>query len=488
MKLVRASILVGVICAEAAAAQVPARAAPAVEAQKPWAAMAAWDLQGIHDLLAANHPGPVDPQNGFYRDWLSKGLALANARARSAATYADYQRALRFYLNGFRDGHISNSFTMEPNRLSWPGFLVRRSDADGKVRVAFAKEGGSVPGGAELISCDGKSVEALMAERLDPYRWNADIPHARWATLPNLFVLHQSDTAWRLKSCTFDVEGEAKTIPLSWGSEPRAVMNAHLEKLAPPPKPLGLRQVGDIWFVTIPSFNYSGEGAAGIKALIEEIKVRAPLLRQTKVVLDVRGNGGGNSSWGNLIAAALWTPELTARVGNSFDWTLDYRVSPDNIAHLETIIDQNRKDGLSQSAASWERARNLVVEAQKKGLSLARLANPPTTTEGPPPPNPVTGRIFLLTDNACASACLDFADLVRRLPNATHIGLPTSADAVYIDNTGKTLPSGLAFLSYSLKVYRNRVRANNQWYEPQVRWPGGEMTDEALVKWIGQIS
>jgi hypothetical protein len=93
-----------------------------------------------------------------------------------------------------------------------------------------------------------------------------------------------------------------------------------------------------------------------------------------------------------------------------------------------------------------------------------------------------------LTDGICASACLDFTDVVRRLPNVTHVGLPTSADAVYIDNTEKLLPSSLAYLSYSLKVYRNRVRANNEWYEPQVRWPGGVMSDDAITAWIVQLA
>ena len=100
----------------------------------------------------------------------------------------------------------------------------------------------------------------------------------------------------------------------------------------------------------------------------------------------------------------------------------------------------------------------------------------------------MTGRVFLLTDGACASACLDFTDVVRRLPNVTHVGLPTSADAVYIDNTEAMLPSGLALLSYSLKVYRNRVRANNEWYEPAVRWPGGVMSDEAVAGWIAKLA
>jgi hypothetical protein len=84
----------------------------------------------------------------------------------------------------------------------------------------------------------------------------------------------------------------------------------------------------------------------------------------------------------------------------------------------------------------------------------------------------------------CASACLDFADIMRRLPEVTHIGLPTSADAVYIDNVQAQLPSGAASFSWSLKVYRGRVRANNEWYDPQIIWPGGKMTDDAVATWV----
>jgi hypothetical protein len=68
-----------------------------------------------------------------------------------------------------------------------------------------------------------------------------------------------------------------------------------------------------------------------------------------------------------------------------------------------------------------------------------------------------------------------------------HIGLPTSADAVYIDNTDVELPSGQGQLSYSMKVYRNRIRANNEWYEPEVRWQGGAMTDLALAVWVKNL-
>jgi hypothetical protein len=39
-----------------------------------------------------------------------------------------------------------------------------------------------------------------------------------------------------------------------------------------------------------------------------------------------------------------------------------------------------------------------------------------------------------------------------------------------------------------MKVYRNRLRANNEWYEPKIRWPGGVMSDEAVTTWIALLA
>jgi peptidase S41-like protein len=453
----------------------------------PWVLLTQRDLQAIHDTLAANHPGPVDPLSDRYRRRLEDGLQAALAQSATAHDYSDYTRAVRRYVNGFRDGHTTARFLLSSERLSWPGFLVGH-DADGKIRVLAAADGSNVPMGAELLTCDGMTTEQLMKERLDPYYWNADIPHERWNSLPRLFQFDAGDTAGRMTSCTVATGGETKSIDLHWSSASRETITRYVQQMQPPAPALGLQQRQGIWFVSIPSFNYFGPGAAGINALISDITAHAAELRSSTVVFDMRGNGGGNSAWGEQVANAFWGEPAVTYVSNGFDWTVDWRVSPDNIAHLNSVVERTERDGLTEAAKSWAEARDAVVEAQKKGQSLVRVAEPPKRSAGRAPKSLVTGRVFLLTDGACASACLDFTDVVRRLPNVTHVGLPTSADAVYIDNTEARLPSGLAWLSYSLKVYRHRVRANNEWYEPAIRWPGGVMSDDAVTAWIAQLA
>lgn len=259
-------VLVLALCMTQASA-----ADPAVD---PWVLLTLRDLQSIHDTLAANHPGPVDPQSDQYRRRLEDGLQAAKAEATRARQYSDYTRALRRYVNGFRDGHTTARFLLSSERVAWPGFLVGR-DADAKIRVLAAAADSNVPRGAELVACDGTATEQLIEQRLDPYYWNADIPHERWNSLPKLFQFEPVDTAGRMATCTFRIDGAARTVDLRWANAPRETVTRYVQDMQPPSPALGLQQRQGIWFVSLPSFNYFGQSTAGITALIDEITARA---------------------------------------------------------------------------------------------------------------------------------------------------------------------------------------------------------------------
>jgi Peptidase family S41 len=450
----------------------------------PWSAMASLDLQGIHDILRDNHPGPVDPENQRYARWLEEGLAQASERTRAVRSYSDYTRVLRFYMNGFQDGHLGVSFTITPEEVRWPGFIIGPDD-NGAAQVVYADSDAGVKQGEHLLSCDGKTLDELMKERVDPYFWNSAIPHQRPLHFYRLFQMSQDDYGNRLKSCRLS-SGE---VTLKWRRADRAefdrTLNAALGRRGRDP---GLKQLNGVWFISVPTLAYSGEAnVKKIRAFLSTLQEKALELRKSVVVFDVRGNHGGASAWGEEIASALWGHAWVKYVVDGFDETVDWRASPANIKWMELMVDRQSKAGLAESAAYVRRVVDSMKAANAAGKPLARFEDRPKARTQPSE-NPVKGKVYLLTDGECASACLDFADLMRRLPGVTQVGLPTSADAIYIDNTTADLPSGLGVLGYSLKVYRNRVRGNNEWYEPQIRWPGGTMTDEALAKWISSLA
>jgi len=133
-------------------------------------------------------------------------------------------------------------------------------------------------------------------------------------------------------------------------------------------------------------------------------------------------------------------------------------------------------------AAAASMARALAAGKPLWREEESAKSAPPAGTRAPA--NPVAGRVFLLTDAGCGSACLDFADMVRAMPGARHVGRTTAADSVYMEARVLALPSGVANLFFPTKVYRNRPRGNNQPYVPHDVWTGDIGDTAALQRWI----
>jgi hypothetical protein len=192
-----------------------ALAAPAGAASRdPWSDLAVEDLQAIHTGLLENHPGPVDPQNPRYRAWLEDGLRAALKKAANARSYSDYIRALGLYTNGFQDGHVAVYADLRPNEMSWPGFVVG-GDTVETAHVIFAEKDSGVAIGARLVSCDGRTTDRMMADRVDPFFWNSAIPQERHTQLSRLFYQDAGDPQPRWKSCRFSTG----TVVLSWRND-----------------------------------------------------------------------------------------------------------------------------------------------------------------------------------------------------------------------------------------------------------------------------
>ena len=202
----------------------------------------------------------------------------------------------------------------------------------------------------------------------------------------------------------------------------------------------------------------------------------AALTGVKQIIFDTRGNRGGDSRIGGKIFNAA-TGGLEYDRGDVAGLQRTYaqwRVSDVAIATFASHIDRMGKLYGSDSAQArdaeqmvkrlrdakadgelWIRQdsdyRMTQADVAKRGGHLRRFK----------------GTIGLVTDQNCASACLDFADLVRSVPGSVHLGQTTSADTVYLEGGKARLPSGnLLFLP--LKVWRNRLRGNNEPWVPQV--------------------
>jgi hypothetical protein len=461
--------------------------------ESPWGTLLRNDVEAMHRILRESHPGSVDDQNTWFRQWLAAGRKQALERAKTCDSFEGYVFALRAYGIGFHDGHLGVHSALWRGYRRWAGFLA--GHRDGKVIVKVRAEGDPElpPVGSEVVSCDGVPAATLVRRDVFPFAGNPELEREWGRVTPLLFT--DEGNPWRNplpRSCVFlDAGAPApRTRAVAWRRAPgdlgdQIEIAAEKVKLEFVVRPFGARGV----WVGLPTFNAKNEAIMpSLKAAI----AAAPSWRdRDPIVFDVRGNGGGNSAWGHQILEGLYGKEYVEAQFASLEAKtyVEWRASAANVAHMERLAEQNIREGRSaEEVESQRRMGRALQEALTNRKPYWRQSfgdEKPSVAAAPAKP-PVAGRVFLLTDGSCGSACLDFADMVLALPGTTHVGRTTFADSVYMESRYENLPSGIAELGLAVKVYRNRPRGNNQPYVPRPEHRfGGDIRDTAaLERWI----
>ena len=459
-----------------------------------WRATTLADLAAARAAILANHPGPVD--------FLQPGFVAAMDRrqrdllplARAARGEADWHRVLQDFANGFADVHVAVRFTPVPP-AAWPGFLSR-TDHPGAPHSRCARRR---PRGR---SAPGRHAAGL---RRPPRRHPAGGAGAAPATQPGPAAApvgglarpvhgrcRRSRGSGRVLSCCFrDPAGTERTVPLHWRPIGRSDLDARLAEASSIPIPsLGLRRIGDVWLVSIPSFTWENADGARIRAFLSTPRRAAPTLHAARhVVIDLRRNHGGNSAWGDAVAAALRGQPAVDAAEATVDGTVAWRPSPGNQESLRRDAASMWHGGLAAQAASFDALTDRMARANAAHRALLDVPDQPHPGTTLPAASPFTAPMLVLTEPRNISACLDFLHLLALLPGTERIGLPTGADTLDMDIAEAPLPGGRASLLYPMKVYRHRARGTNVAYQPAITWPGGPMTDDAVAvaRWVDTL-
>lgn len=461
-----------------------------------WAAALRKDAQAMHDDIAANHPGTVDPANPGFARVNDTGLALALDRAKRTKDYAGYWYAMRAYSSSFDDGHLNFSIAKgvaEPILPSaWPGFLTAYDMADAQ-RVVTRADDAPLPLGARLIACDGRPSDRLAAENVGAIMGRWSLRAQRVETGGALFIDHGNPWITRPARCTFEVDGKPRELALTWRpigqDEIKTRFDATYRRLH---DPIGLRTFpdGTAW-LSLSDFNGDPDGPAAkaLVPLIADLRARRDaIVGSPRIVLDLRGNNGGSSDWSLQIARAIWGDDRVNDNDKSTS-TVEWRVSKANIASIREFAEQMRasKDA-SREMLTWaDRIIAGMTQALAAGQSLWKMPpdSAPEVTKHGPVPAP-RARIFMVTDSGCGSACLDAADLWLSM-GAVHVGEETGADTFYMDIRKDVLPSGIGRLVVPMKVYRGRTRGANVSLVPAHPYKGDLTDTVALERWIAAL-
>ena len=466
-----------------------------------WPSTLRADARAIHDDILANHPGPVNGADPAFRAREAAAYALVLRRAAAVHDIAGYRFALKGYIASFDDGHVA--FGIKDESLlptpRWPGFLTGVA-ADGRQRVLARTEAAPVPLGAELVECDGVAAATLVARNVGAFEGRWSLRSTRATRSGWLLVDRRNPFVRRPQRCDFRIEGRARRVTLAWTPIDPIALGRHLGPVNSFARPaIAMRTLSDgtRWF-TISSFagDPAGESAKALTAMIAGMaRDRVALGEAPAIVLDLRGNGGGSSAWSVQIAKLLWGERRMATQAASDGSYVEWRASPATLAALAAYEQQFASaqnvdpkllayfpaitDGLRRAVAA---GRPLWREPD----AIAKAYQQPDTRTFAAEPVPLAGPVFVLTDPACASACLDAVDLWRAL-GAVQVGRETSADTLYMDVRDRDLPSGLATLAVPMKVYRGRARGSNVPWRPAHRFDGDMADVPALEHWVASL-
>ncbi len=454
-----------------------------------WSLAATEDLVAMHDLIRDNHPGPTDAQNPGFNRWLDDGEAELMPQAQVARSLHDYQQVLRVYANGFADGHLSVVLKDADAKL-WPGFLVRADAPDQPLRVSVVDTGRDAPTGVQegdvLASCGGKPARKLLEDRVLRPALNPHVPQRLRLASALLMVADADAPMDQWSSCTMIAGGQSRSVRLHWRLIAPAQVTQEEVRSSGIDLPLtGLRRFGDVWLISMPSFYpQNAEATTQLQKLVEQVRAQSKNLHAARhVVLDLRGNDGGDDDWGFEVAEALWGKAAVDAVEASMPSIIEWRVSARNASAMRDDTAKLKAQGQIDGAAYFAKlAANMDAALKSKHIYMREPGDPSVLT--PPLSSPFLHPVYLLTTPYCASACLDFVDLINGLPGVVRVGLETSSDTDYLEIAAAELPSGHATLHYAMKVYRQRRRGANVSYKPTLFWDGGEMDDKSIVRWI----
>ncbi len=454
--------------------------APAFAQESPtdWPALTRTDLEAAASLIRDNHPAMV-PEVGdaAFTARFAASLTKAQARVPQVRDADGMAATLRGFASGLGDDHIAWAPKSGLPVKSWPGFMVVKRGVDLVVTVT---EPGGPTEGARLVACDGTPAATLLRERTADRVPDPDI--AAQLTVNSIWVVLDDGNPFiaRPRQCRFEAEGQPLDVALNWRPVtaedfPRIRAGRRLTGHAG----YGVRAVGEARWIAFESFDDS------VAPVVEAVRARQAELRAAPmVVIDLRGNGGGNSRFGDQVASILLGDEPMKAISSSGggDCPTVWRASPDNrkslaayAARMPDSADYWNAEGAEMDAAL---AAGRPLTASLDGCTVAT-----ERTQLPPPPHPLfPGKLVVLTDAACFSSCTLVVDHLLRL-GAIQVGAATNAPTRYMEVRSVDLPSGLGGFSTLQKAALSAPPLFGP-FDPAVPFPGDITNTAALEAWV----
>ena len=449
------------------------------------------DLEEVASILTRDHPASsLTLGDEDFINQLTIGLRQHKLLAKSVTNQNQYNAVLNSFMLGFNDMHLSFRPTLRPTEFDWSGmvfvydenqWLVSHSSSVWPSKLADV--------GDKLISCDGKSVDYWVTNTLK----NSIAHQGSLAQLVRysswLFIGSNGLPQFQSypEQCLFEKKGEQYSIKMNWQTESSKLIY-----------PLVFNQPSRAQAsFSIEKFNEDGYwielGALygeKIGQFVEDIEALHKELPSSKfIVIDVRGNLGGDTTWSDRIAASIFGKDFVNKQIISKP-AESYKVSHENLVLIESQLSNAISQfGEEDSSTLYQRT---MFEAMNAALEKGYEFAPPLSThkvleqsnqqtDSLLPPK-FHGQLFILTDYGCFSSCLLMVNKFRQL-GAITLGKVTNSMPRYYDMKLVQLSSGSGSIVTMTKVDMSEGERIGPFY-PTVNFDGFMDDTKRLKTWF----
>jgi hypothetical protein len=469
------------------------------QAAAAWQALTRTDLKAARALLLNNDPATVPAVGDTeFIARLRTAYARALARTKSVAGYPGYTAVLGAFANALDDGHLWFGPRYIRGPLEWAGVVFRPASiewaglvtAKRQSRWVIVKQNPNIVRqrllGARLIACADMPIGEFARKTLGSYPgivWSDQA--MRVLAAPWLLVYGGNPFVRRPARCTVQINGVTRRINLRWTYISRTAFRATIRGTVHGNAGYALRAVGPGYWIGLQSLTPKAQG------VIDAVKARAAALRSARyVVIDLRGDGGGDDAYGRALAEALYGTSHVESVlgpnGNRSGCPEVWRASPGNIAASEASAKMFEANGDLVAAREYRAAvvAMRAALARHRPMTGAPRCTLPKRAMGVPAPSLVRGHVIVLTDSVCFSSCINTVDFFKKL-GATLVGQTTGTDTHYSEERIVTLPSGLGTFS-TLQAILPDMPAHIGPFAPAFPYYGDITDTAALERWIAE--
>lgn len=450
-----------------------------------WRQMAEADSTAALRLITDNHPGArLELGDAIFQRRLSTATDHVRERLPEVRNFEGYSALMAGLAADFADGHIWSRPRVDGKTLYWNGILLKREGQAWRVGSLLPEARLPAIENARLVNCDGVDAEHWADARITAFVAGAPNEAQRAKAAGRLLTDDGNPFLKRPEQCAFEkADGSSETITFRWGRGPVTFIEERIEAIQSRAED-GYSLTpwdGGYWIRLSGLDNDAGAVVTAVQAAEASLKTAGV------VVLDLRGNGGGDSRYGDAIAETLFGADQVRQAkGRSSDCQGTYwRVSTDNAAAVKAFRDSQATRNPETAASMTE-----VVEGMEAALSDGQAFWPAlpacAATAGladDAARAPISRHVVLITDRHCFSSCLMTTDLFRRL-GALHVGEATDVSSRYMEVRTIVLPSGLRDFSTLQKVAVGLPDFGP--YTPDIPYPGAMADDAALKTWVGE--